>query len=60
MDVAVRAIKIFGTKDNCSVMHTTNKVLVKMNVFIHLKVDCSEILGVGFSNPKNLIFLPNF
>ena len=37
-----------------------NKVLVKMNIFFHLEVDCPEILSVGFSNPKNLILQPDF
>ena len=32
-----------------------SRVLVEIVVFIHLKVDCSEILCVGFSNPKNSI-----
>ena len=35
-------------------------MLVKVNVFFYLKVGCSEILGVEFSNPKNSILLPNF
>ena len=30
-----------------------------MNAFFHLKVDCSEILSIGFSNAKNSILLPN-
>ena len=59
MAVAVRVIKIFGTNDNRSVTHTTNRVLVKMNVFFHPKVDCSETLCVGFSNAKNSILLLN-
>ena len=31
-----------------------------MNVFIRLKVDCSEIGCVGFSNIKNSILLSDF
>ena len=31
-----------------------------MNVFLHLKVDCSEILCVGLSDPRNSILLPDF
>ena len=31
-----------------------------MNVVFHPKVDCSEILCVGFSNSKNPILLSNF
>ena len=31
-----------------------------MNVVFHLKEGCSEILCLGFSNPKNSILLPNF
>ena len=34
-------------------------MLVKMNVLLHLK-DCSEILYVGLSNPKNLILPQDF
>ena len=31
-----------------------------MNVLFYLKVDCSEILCVGFSNPKNSVLPPSF
>ena len=31
-----------------------------MNIFIHRKVDCSEIVCVGFSNSKNSNLLPGF
>ena len=60
MAVTVKLVKIFGTKDNCSAKHTTKYSVVKMSVFFHLKVNCSEILCVGFSSPKNLILLPDF
>ena len=33
-----------------------NMVLVEMNVLLHLKLDCFEILSVGFSGPKNSIY----
>ena len=59
MSVVVRVIKIFGTKDNRSVTHTVNRVLVKMNVFFHLKVDCSEILCRVFK-PKEFDFAATF
>ena len=33
--------------------------MVEMNVLLYLKVDCSEILCVGFSDETNSILLPN-
>ena len=35
-------------------------VLVKMNVFFHLKVDCPEILSAGFFKPKKFNFAAKF
>ena len=35
-------------------------MLVKMNVFFHLEVECPVILSVGFTNPKNLIVAAKF
>ena len=35
-------------------------MLVEMNVFFHLKVDCFDILCAEFLNSKNSILLPDF
>ena len=52
MNVAVRVIKIFGI--------LRNRYWLQGMFSLIFKVYYSEILCVGFSNPKNSNLLPNF
>ena len=57
MVVAVRVIKIFGTKDN---HFLTLEDVTKMNAFSSHYEEVAEIFSKGISGPSNLTLLPEF